>query len=214
MTHTELYVLGCVALRRKNSTVSKELHSLKSLEAQHNFSASWKVTGWKFCSREMCSAHYLPNIFDLEPLLLLWEVLTLCGLHALRKHLGRCYLEELASNTLTGSVREFPRYIQTRIPTPHLLYKTGCLWNSSHCNNSFSGRTKNDKGSTSPGPQDTGMDFLMKGFINMLLTCQFLIQYRIRVCPAGWTPQIWSGRGSSINILTSQGSSNLVLCLG
>ena len=90
----------------------EELHSLKCLEAQQNFSASWEVTGWKFYSKKLCLAHHLSHIFDQEPLFLKGELLTLCGHHALQKHLGRCYLKELTSNTLTSSIkREFPRYI-------------------------------------------------------------------------------------------------------
>ena len=83
----------------------EELHSLKCLEAQQNFSASWEVTGWKFYSKKLCLAHHLSHIFDQEPLFLKGELLTLCGHHALQKHLGRCYLKELTSNTLTGSIK-------------------------------------------------------------------------------------------------------------
>lgn len=131
----------------------EELHSQESLEALHHFSASWKVTGWKFCSNDVCSAHHLPTIFDRKPFPH-WVV---------RSSLWASCSTEPPWEKLVRGIRVCLTHSLARIPTPHFLCEAGCLWILLRSTTAFLVE-QNDKGSASPGPRDAWHIHLLYGF--------------------------------------------------
>lgn len=123
-------------------------------------------------------------------------------------------------HSLAGARAAFPRNAQTKSALPIFTARQGVFAVLRITTTAFLVE-QNDKG-TSRGPRDarraprTAWISWRTDASEMLWTRQFLItsEHGSCVCPAGWTPLIWYGRGSGINIHIHKDSFNLVLCLG